>query len=62
MTKKEISFENGNHADVITVPCDTDPQIILKSLVLGTANALVMVLGTQRDSTIHGKRVSPNCV
>jgi hypothetical protein len=45
MTKKEISFENGNHAVVVTVPCDTDPQIILKALDLAPPNALVIVLG-----------------
>jgi hypothetical protein len=45
MTKKEISFKNGNHAVVVTVPCDTDPQSILKALDLAPPNALVIVLG-----------------
>ena len=45
MTKKEISFENGNHAVVVIVPCDTDPQAILKMLDLAQPNALVIVLG-----------------
>jgi len=45
MTKKEISFENGNHAIVVIVPCDTDPQSILKALALAPPNALVIVLG-----------------
>ena len=61
MTKKEISFENGNHAIVVTVPCDTDPQSILKALALAPPNALVIVLGGERDSTIRGKLVWPNC-
>ena len=45
MTKKEISFENGNHAVVVTVACDTNPQTILKALDLAPPNALVIVLG-----------------
>jgi len=45
MTKNEISFENGNRAVFVTVPCDTDPQTILKALDLAPPNALVIVLG-----------------
>ena len=45
MMRNEISFENGNHAVFVTVPCDTDPQTILKALDLAPPNALVIVLG-----------------
>ena len=45
MTKRKISFENGNHAVVVIVPCDTDSRAILKMLDLAQPNALVIVLG-----------------
>jgi predicted Rossmann-fold nucleotide-binding protein len=45
VTKKEISFENGNHAVVVTVSRDTDPQTILKALDLVQPSALIIVFG-----------------
>jgi hypothetical protein len=45
VTKKEISFDNGNHAVVLTAPLDTDPQTILKALDLAQPNALIIVFG-----------------
>src|ERR1700756_1135818 len=49
MTKKKISFENGNHAVVVIVPCDTDSRAILKMLDLAQPNALVIVLGGPKE-------------
>lgn len=45
MTKKEIAFDNGNRAVVVTASRDTDAQSILKALDLAPAHALIMVFG-----------------
>jgi hypothetical protein len=43
--RNTITFDNGNHAVVVTVRCDTDAQTILKSLGIAQPHALIMVFG-----------------
>jgi predicted Rossmann-fold nucleotide-binding protein len=45
MRKNTITFDNGNHAVVVTAPRDTDAQAILKALDLAQPHALIMVFG-----------------
>jgi hypothetical protein len=45
MRKNTITFDNGNHAVVVTVGRDTDAQTILKSLEISQPHALIMVFG-----------------
>jgi hypothetical protein len=45
MKKNTITFENGNHAVVITAGRDTDAQGILKALDIAQPHALIMVFG-----------------
>lgn len=45
MTKKEIAFDNGNRAVVVTASRDTDAQSILKALNMAQPHALIMVFG-----------------
>jgi len=45
VTKKEIAFDNGNRAVVVTASRDTDAQTILKALDLPQPHALIMVFG-----------------
>jgi hypothetical protein len=45
VTKKEIAFDNGNRAVVVTASRDKDPQSILKALDLAQPHALIMVFG-----------------
>ena len=40
-----ITFDNGNHAVVVTAQRDTDAQTILKSLGITQPHALIMVFG-----------------
>jgi SLOG in TRPM, prokaryote len=43
--RNTITFDNGNHAVVVTARCDTDAQTILKSLGIAQPHALIMVFG-----------------
>jgi SLOG in TRPM, prokaryote len=43
--KNTITFDNGNHAVVLTAGRDTDAQTILKSLGIAQPHALIMVFG-----------------
>ena len=61
MKKNTITFDNGNHAVVVTAGRDTDAQTILRTLDLAQPHALIMVFGGAKDSTIRGKLVLPNC-
>lgn len=45
MRKNTITFDNGNHAVVVTAGRDTDAQTILKSLEIAQPHALIMVFG-----------------
>ena len=45
MRKNTITFENGNHAVVVTAGRDADAQTILKSLDIAQPHALIMVFG-----------------
>jgi len=45
VTRNAITFDNGNHAVVVTARRDTDAQTILKSLGIAQPNALIMVFG-----------------
>jgi hypothetical protein len=45
MRKDMITFDNGNHAVVVTAGRDTDAQTILKSLGIAQPHALIMVFG-----------------
>jgi hypothetical protein len=45
VTKKEIAFDNGNRAAVVTAPRGTDAQTVLKALDLAQPDALIMVFG-----------------
>ncbi|SRR6266576_1040004 len=45
MRKNTITFDNGNHAVVVTAGRDTDAQTILKSLGIVQPHALIMVFG-----------------
>jgi hypothetical protein len=45
MRKNTITFDNGNHAVVVTPGRDTDAQTILKSLEIPQPHALIMVFG-----------------
>jgi hypothetical protein len=45
MKKNTITFDNGNHAVVVTAGRDTDAQTILKTLDLAQPHALIMVFG-----------------
>ena len=45
MRKNTITFDNGNHAVVVTAGRDTDAQTILKSLDIAQPHALIMVFG-----------------
>jgi hypothetical protein len=49
-----ITFNNGNHAVVVTAGCNADTQMILKSLEIARPHALIMVFGGAKgldDST-----------
>lgn len=45
MKRDTITFDNGNHAVVVTAGRDTDAQTILKSLEIAQPHALIMVFG-----------------
>jgi hypothetical protein len=45
MRKDTITFDNGNHAVVVTLGHDTDAQTILKSLEIAQPHGLIMVFG-----------------
>jgi hypothetical protein len=45
MRKDTITFDNGNHAVVVTVGRDADAQTILKTLDIVLPHALIMVFG-----------------
>jgi SLOG in TRPM, prokaryote len=45
MKKNTITFDNGNHAVVVTAGRDTDAQAILKELDITKPHALIMVFG-----------------
>ena len=45
MRKNTITFDNGNHAVVVTAGRDTDAQTILKTLDIAQPQALIMVFG-----------------
>jgi SLOG in TRPM, prokaryote len=45
MKRDTITFDNGNHAVVVTAGRDTDAQTILKALDIGQPHALIMVFG-----------------
>jgi SLOG in TRPM, prokaryote len=45
MRKNTITFDNGNHAVVVTAGRDTDAQTILKTLDIAQPHALIMVFG-----------------
>ena len=45
MTKKEIAFDNGNRAVVVTASRDTGAQSVLRALDLAQPHALIMVFG-----------------
>ena len=45
MKKNTITFDNGNHAVVVTAGRDTDAQGILKALDIAQPHALIMVFG-----------------
>src|SRR5438552_14805543 len=45
MRKNTITFDNGNHAVVVTAGRDTDAQTILKMLDITQPHALIMVFG-----------------
>ena len=45
MRKNTITFDNGNHAVIVTAGRDTDAQTILKSLDIAQPHALIMVFG-----------------
>ena len=45
MKKNTITFDNGNHAVVVTAGRDADAQGILKALDIAQAHALIMVFG-----------------
>ena len=45
MRKNTITFDNGNHAVVVTAGRDADAQGILKALDIAQAHALIMVFG-----------------
>jgi TRPM family ion channel len=45
MKKNTITFDNGNHAVVVTAGRDADAQTILKTLDIAQPQALIMVFG-----------------
>jgi hypothetical protein len=45
MRRNTITFDNGNHAVIVTAGRDTDAQTILKSLGIAQPHALIMVFG-----------------
>jgi SLOG in TRPM, prokaryote len=45
MRKNTITFDNGNHAVVVTAGRDADAQTILKTLDIAQPHALIMVFG-----------------
>src|SRR5207249_663829 len=45
MRKNTITFDNGNHAVVVTAGRDADAQTILKTLDIAQPQALIMVFG-----------------
>jgi hypothetical protein len=45
MRKNTITFDNGNHAFVVTAGCDTDAQTILKTLDIAQPHGVIMVFG-----------------
>ena len=45
MRKNTITFDNGNHAVVVTAGPDADAQTILKTLDIAQPQALIMVFG-----------------
>jgi hypothetical protein len=45
MRKDTITFDNGNHAVVVTLGHDIDAQTILKSLEIAQPHGLIMVFG-----------------
>ena len=45
MRKNTITFDNGNHAVVVTAGRDADAQRILKTLDIAQPHALIMVFG-----------------
>ena len=56
MRKNTITFDNGNHAIVVTAGRDADAQTILKTLDIAQPNALMMVFGGAKgldDSRKH---------
>jgi len=45
MKKNAITFDNGNHAVVVTAPRDTDAQTILEALAFAQPRGVIMVFG-----------------
>jgi hypothetical protein len=45
MKKNAITFDNGNHAVVVTAPRDTDAQTILEALAVAQPRGVIMVFG-----------------
>jgi hypothetical protein len=45
MKKDAITFDNGNHAVVVTAPRDTDAQTILEALAFAQPRGVIMVFG-----------------
>jgi hypothetical protein len=55
MKKNTITFDNGNHAVVVTAGRDTDAQTILKTLDIAQPHALIMVFGGAKGLDDSGK-------
>jgi hypothetical protein len=53
--KSTITFDNGNHAVVVTAGGDTDAQTILKSLEIVQPHALIMMFGGAKGLDDSGK-------
>jgi hypothetical protein len=49
MRKNAITFNNGNHAVVVTAARDADAQTILKALDITQPHALIMVFGGAKE-------------
>ncbi len=45
MRKNTITFENGNHAVVITAPCDASAKAILDALEIASPRAVILLFG-----------------
>jgi len=49
MKKNAITFDNGNHAVVVTAPRDTDAQTILEALAFAQPRGVIMVFGGAKE-------------